>query len=140
MRGLLATLLLFGLTAVTRAGSNSVEVTLEDTLEQQQKDALEQQQKYRRWHFSPKPQDHDSDSHFEQWRFKFNTASEKRLGNAKDEIAISSVLSDTSTAAVRWVSPRVVVAEAGGLKVLEKKGSKWKITHRYRPRIYLPTI
>lgn len=140
MRAPLVVMLLLGVSAVARASGNSVEVTLEDTLEQQQKETLEQQQKYRRWHFTPKPQDHDSDSHFEQWRFKFNTASEKRLGNAKDEIAIKSVLSDTSPIMIRWVSPRVVVVEVGGLKVLEKEGSKWKITHRYRPRIYLPTI
>jgi hypothetical protein len=140
MRALLGVSLLLGLTAVARASGNSVDVTLEDTLEQQQKEKLEEQQKYRRWQFTPKPQDHDSDSHFEQWRFKFYTASEKRLGTAKDEIAIKSILSVTSPIMIRWFSPRVVLVEAGGLKVLEKEGSKWKITHRYRPRIYLPTI
>src|ERR1700736_4623710 len=109
--------LILAFAAVVRASDNSVEVTLEDTLEQQQKDALEQQQKYRRWHFAPKPQDHDSDSQFEQWRFKFNAGSNKSLGNAKDEAAIKSLVPGTSTVAIRWVSRRVVVVEANGLVV-----------------------
>ena len=140
MRVLLMLTLLLGFTAVVRASGNSVEVTLEDTLDQQQKDKLEEQQKYRRWHFNAKPPVHDSDNQFEQWRFKFNTGSDKRLGNAKDEIAIKSVLSDTPPIMIRWVSPRVAVVEANGLIVVEKRASKWKITHHYRARIYLPTI
>jgi len=129
--------LILAFAAVVRAGDNSIEVTLEDTLEQQQKDALERQQEYRRWHFAPAPR-HDSDSHFEQWRFKFNAGLDKRLGNAKDEAAIKSLVPGAVT--TRWVSRRVVVVEWSGLKVLEKQGSKWKITHYYVPRIYLPTF
>jgi|SRR5437588_2063231 len=121
---------------IVRGGNNSVEVTLEDTLAQQEKDAVERQQQARRWHFFPSPR-HDSDSRFEHWRSKFNAGSDKRLGNAKDEAAIKSIV-DAVT--IRWVSRRLVVVDAGGLKVLEKKGSKWEITHYYIPRIYLPTI
>ena len=85
----------------------------------------------------------DSDSEGGQWQFKFKAGSDKRLGSAKDAAAIKALLRSSMPVTIRWISRSVVVAAADCysdarfsrrvrcLYVLEKHGSKWKITHHY---------
>ena len=125
------------------SGDNSVEVTLEDTPEQQQ-----QNNDYRRWRFVPGNQQQDSDSQFAHWRYEFYAGSDKPLGTAADTTAIKALVSSTIPPTMRWISRSVVVvaadcytaASSSGdrcLYVLEKHGSKWKLTHHYSHRLSL---
>ena len=134
--------LLLGLAGVVHASDNSVEVTLEDTPDQQQS----QQPAFRRWRFQPGkpgPAIQDSDLQGAQWQFKFIAGSDKRLGTAADSAAIKALVPSTPPVTIRWVSRSVVVIAADCsssassrepphcLYVLEKRRSKWKITHHY---------
>ena len=76
--------LLLGLAGVVHASDNSVEVTLEDTPDQQQS----QQPAFRRWRFQPGPAIQDSDSQGAQWQFKFIAGSDKRFGTTAASAAI----------------------------------------------------
>jgi hypothetical protein len=141
MKARLVVPLLLGLAGVVHASDNLVEVTLEDTPDQQQS----QQPAFRRWRFQPQPRPaiQDSDSQGAQWQFKFIAASDKRLGTTADSAAINALVPSTTSATVRWVSRSVVAVAAGCssspssrepphcLYVLEKRRSKWKITHHY---------
>ena len=137
MKGRLVVPLLLGLAGVVHASDNSVEVTLEDTPDQSQLPA------FRRWRFQPGPAIQDSDSQGAQWQFKFIAGSDKRLGTAADSAAIKALVPSTPPVTIRWVSRSVVVIAADCsssassrepphcLYVLEKRRSKWKITHHY---------
>jgi len=137
MKGRLVVPLLLGLAGVVHASDNSVEVTLEDTPDQSQLPA------FRRWRFQAGPAIQDSDSQGAQWQFKFIAGSDKRLGTAADSAAIKALVPSTPPVTIRWVSRSVVVIAADCsssassrepphcLYVLEKRRSKWKITHHY---------
>jgi hypothetical protein len=139
MKARLVVPLLLGISSVVHASDNSVEVTLEDTPDQQQS----QQPAFRRWRFQPRPAFQDSDSQGAQWQFKFIAGSDKRLGTTADSAAIKALVPSTTPATVRWVSRSVVAVAADCsssassrepphcLYVLEKHRSKWKITHHY---------
>ena len=149
MRARFAITLLLGFAAIAQASDNSVEVTLEDTPDQQQS----QQPTFRQWRFQPAPAPaiQDSDSQGAQWQFKFVAGSDKRLGTAADSAAIKALVPSTTPVTVRWVSRSVVVVAADCpssassttrlhcLYVLEKHHSKWKMTHYYVRR-GLPTV
>src|SRR4051794_36267211 len=120
---------------------DSIEVTLESTPEQQQPLQAETEA-YNRWKRLPRQA--DSDMNCEYWRYKFViTASEKRLGSARDIAAIKQLLPGTVPPTMRWVSRSVVVAVSACysdssatsrrrcLYVFEKHRSKWKLTHHY---------
>lgn len=133
---------MIGLTTVVEASDNSVEVTLEDTPEQQAPQT--------RWRFRPGSANPDSDSQGVQWRYKFYAGSDKPLGSARDTAAVKVLVPSSMPITIRWISRSVVVvaadcySDAGSrgrvrcLYVLEKHASKWKITHHYSHR--LPTI
>jgi len=139
MKARLVVPLLLGIAGVVHASDNSVEVTLEDTPDQQQS----QQTAFRRWRFQPRPAIQDSDSQGAQWQFKFIAGSDKRRGTAADSAAIKALVPSTTPVTIRWVSRSVVVIAAdcsssasfsgrlSCLYVLEKHRSKWKITHHY---------
>ena len=139
MKARLVVPLLLGIAGVVHASDNSVEVTLEDTPDQQQS----QQPAFRRWRFQPRPAIQDSDSQGAQWQFKFIAGSDKRLGTAADSAAIKALVPSTPPVTIRWVSRSVVVIAAdcssgtsfsgrlSCLYVLEKHRSKWKISHHY---------
>jgi hypothetical protein len=136
MKARLVVPLLLGLAGVVRASDNSVEVTLEDTPDQQQS----QQPAFRRWRFQPRRAIQDSDSQGAQWQFKFIAGSDKSLGTAADSAAIKALVRSTTPVTIRWISRSVVVVAADHrLLVLEKHRSKWKITHYYF-RHGLPTV
>ncbi len=131
--------LIVAFTPVVQASDNSVEVTLEDTPEQQQADAAHS---YRRWKFPPPQEAPNSDSNYMQWRYKFLSGSDKRLGSAADATAIKRLVPVAIPPTIRWVSRSVVVVASGChsdassspvrcLYVFEKHGSKWRLTHHY---------
>ncbi len=146
MRLLLLIALLLGFVTVVYAGGNSVEVTLEDTPDHQQAPETST----RRWRFAPLPEYQDSDSHFEQWDFKFRAASDNPLGTARDTTAIKALVPSTMLLTIRWVSRSIVVVAADChpkptdnsycLYVLEKQHSKWKLVHHYSHRRHPYTI
>lgn len=137
---------LFASAAVVRAGDNSIEVTLEDTPQQEHA-----QSPFRHWIFVPPPQNQDSDSQFPQWESKFQAGSDKQLGTARDTTAIKALVPSTMPVTIRWVSRHIVVV-AGDchpdsstdnrycLYVLEKERSRWKLVHHYSHRRYPYTI
>src|SRR6266404_3264255 len=132
MKARLVVPLLLGLAGVVHASDNSVEVTLEDTPDQQQS----QQPAFRRWRFQPALAIQDSDSQGAQWQFKYIAGSDKRLGTAADSAAIKALVPSTPPVTIRWVSRSVVVIAADCsssassrepphcLYVLEKRRSK----------------
>jgi hypothetical protein len=138
MRPLVVTLL-FGFACIVHASDNSVEVTLEDTPQQQPS----QEPALRRWRFQPRATIQNSDSQYLQWRYKFYAGSDKPLGTARDIATIKSVVPSSMPISIRWLSRSAVAVVAdcysdshsGGhircLYVLEKHGSQWKITHHY---------
>jgi hypothetical protein len=127
--------LLLAVAATVHASDNSVVVTLEDTPSQNAS---------HHWKFRPGSIPQDSDSQGDQWRDKFITASEKRLGSAKDAIAIEALMPSSMPLTIRWLSRSVVLVSADCcfdahskvrlrcLYVLEKHRSKWNVTHHYR--------
>jgi hypothetical protein len=148
MRVLLLLTLLLGVTSIVRAGGNSIEVTLEDTPQQQQAP----QNSFRRWRFGQQPAQQDSDTQFSRWDYKFKWGSDKSLGTAADTSAIQASVPSTMPVTIRWVSRRVVVVAADChqesssgsgercLYVFEKQGAKWKLAQHYAHRWHLPTI
>jgi len=126
--------LLLGVTAVLYASDNSVEVTIEDTLPQTPPP---------HWKFRQDSAAKDSDSQGDQWRGKFITASDKPLGTAKDTRAIEALVPSSMPLTIRWISRSVAVVSADCysdphssvhlrcLYVLEKRRSKWQVTHQY---------
>src|SRR5438270_2794334 len=108
MKARLVVPLFLGLAGVVHASDNSIEVTLEDTPDQQQS----QQPAFRRWRFQPGPAIQDSDSQGAQWQFKFIAGSDKRLGTTADSAAIKALAPSTTPATVRWVSRSVVAVAA----------------------------
>jgi hypothetical protein len=129
----------FGLTAIVHASDNSDEIFYEEVPEHQP------HFEYRRG-----PTIKDSDADGGQWYYKFKTGSDKRLGPARDVAAVKALLPSTMPVTIRWISRSVVVVAADCysdahfsrrvrcLYVLEKHGSKWKVTHHYSHG--LPTI
>jgi len=132
--------LIVGFAGAVHASDNSVEVVLEDTPADQQTQ-VRAFENYRR---KASPQEVDSDANNAQWQYKFETASDKRLGSAADTAAIKALVPATIPPTIRWVSRSVVVAASGCyldassshrmrcLYVFEKQGRKWKLTHHYR--------
>jgi hypothetical protein len=125
---------------------DSVEVTLESTPEQKQPSQAETEA-YNHWKRGP--QEADSDTNYEHWRHKFVfTASDKRLGSARDVASIKKLLPSTVPPTMRWVSRSAVVVVSSCysdsspmvrkqcLYVFEKHGSKWKLAHHYYYRRY----
>jgi hypothetical protein len=125
---------IIGFTAVVHASDNSDEVFFEEIPEHQP-----------HWNFVPRaPQEVDSDSNYMQWRYKFLSGSDKRLGSEADTAAIKQLVPATIPRTIRWVSRSVVVVASDChsdaspsrrmrcLYVFEKHGSKWKLTHHYR--------
>jgi hypothetical protein len=122
----------FGLTVVAHASNDSDDVFYEEVPEHQP-----------RFEYRRAPTIEDSDAEGGQWQFKFKTGSDKRLGTARDAVAIKVLLPSTMPVTIRWISRSVVAAAADCysdarfgrrvrcLYVLEKHGSKWKITHHY---------
>ena len=122
----------FGFTAVVHASDNSDDVFYEEVPEQQP-----------HWKFRPESAARDSDSHGDHWRNKFITASDKRLGSAKDTCAIEALLPSSTPLTIRWISRSVALVSADCysdphsnfhlrcLYVLEKRHSKWQVTHHY---------
>jgi hypothetical protein len=146
MSATLLLIFLFASAAVVHASDNSVEVTLEDTPQQQHADTT-----FRRWSFFKRPQYQDSDSQFPQWESKFKAGSDRPLGTARDTAAIKAVVPSTMPVTIRWVSRRLVVVAADChpdsstdngycLCVLEKQRSKWKLVHHYSHRWHPYTI
>jgi hypothetical protein len=131
-----------GFTAVVQATDNSVEVTLEDTLGDQQ--AQGKVLVLDVYLHKPPPQKTDSDADYGYWRNKFEGGSDKPLGTPKDTAAIRGLIPATISPTIRWVSRSIVVVSAdcrppppyvlGGrcLYLFEKHGSKWSLTHYYR--------
>ena len=143
MRTRLALTLVIAVAAVIQAGENSVEVTLEDTPEHHETP---------RWKFTPGQSADDRDQNgFMQWRYKFYVGSDKQLGTAADTAAIKALVPLTMPPKIRWISRSVVVVAADCytdassrgrvrcLYVLERHGSKWKLTHHYS-RSFVPII
>jgi hypothetical protein len=131
--------LLVGFTGTIYASDNSIEVTLEDTPADEQP-----RRTFDAWRHKPAAKEVSSDGNFAQWKFKFDyVASEKRLGSAGDTATIKALIPATRPPTIRWVSRSVVVvasachSDVSGhcLYVIEKHGSKWKLTHHY---YYLP--
>ena len=124
--------LIFGFTAVVYASDNSDDVFYEEVPEHQP-----------HWKFRPRPAMQDSDSQGGQWGYKFIAGSDKPLGTMRDAAAIKAVVPPTMPVTIRWISCSVVVVAADCysdahfsrrvrcLYVLEKHGSKWKVTHHY---------
>jgi hypothetical protein len=125
---------------------DSVEVTLESTPEQHQPSQAETEA-YNRWKRDPR--EADSDTNYDHWRYQFVfTASDKRLGSARDVASIKQLLPGTVPPTMRWVSRSLVVALSACysdssptvrsycLYIFEKHGSKWKLTHHYYHRRY----
>jgi hypothetical protein len=123
------------LTAVVHGSDKSIEVTLEDTPEDQQAQ-LKALEPYRH---KPPPQEVNSDANYGQWRHKFEAGSGKQLGSAADVAAIKALVPPKMPPTIRWVSRSIVVASAycsdasskRCLYVFEKRGSKWRLTHHY---------
>jgi hypothetical protein len=123
---------IFGFTAVVHASDKSDDVFYEEVPEHQP-----------HWKFRPGPAMQDSDSQGGEWKYKFITGSDERLGTARDTAAIKTLLPSTMPVTIRWISRSVVVVAADCysdahfsrrvrcLYVLEKHGSKWKLTHHY---------
>lgn len=92
-------------------------------------------------HFDPKNQQPvpHFDSQYSHWKFEFYAASDKPLGTPTDTNMIRALIPSTIPPTIRWVSRSVVVVAADCssngefrcLYVLEKHGSKWKLTHHY---------
>jgi hypothetical protein len=124
MKARLALIFLGALAAIVCRAETSVDVTLEDTPQQQTSPA------FKRWRFQPqKDIKVDKDwKDFRKWRLKYNEGSDKPLGSTADVAAIKALL----PLDIRWASRSVVVAVAGqSLYVVEKHRSKWKLMHRY---------
>jgi len=123
---------IFGFTVVVHASDNSDDVFYEEVPEHQP-----------HWKFRRGPAMQDSDSQGGQWQYKFITGSDKRLGTAWGAAAIKALLPSTMPVTIRWISRSAVVVAADCysdahfsrrvrcLYVLEKHGSKWKLTHQY---------
>ncbi len=137
--------LIIGLAGVAQANDNSIEVTLEPTAPEDQQGS--QLRLFEKWRRKPAPQEVNSDGNVAQWSFKFDyVASDKRLGSAADTAAIKALVPATTSPTIRWVSKSLVVVAAAChsnvswrcLYVVEKHGSKWKLTHHYYypPRIH----
>ena len=96
---------LVAVTVTAEASDNSVEVTLEDTPPENPP---------HHWKFLPfSPPAPDSDSQGDQWRDKFITASDKRLGTAKDTSAIEALVPSSIPLMIRWISRSVALVSAG---------------------------
>ena len=85
----------------------------------------------------------DSDSHRDEWRNKFIIASEKPFGSNNDTDAITALVPSSLPLTIRWVSESIAIISADCccekssdpplrcLYILEKRGTKWKVTHHY---------
>jgi len=121
-----------GFTAVVQASDSSDDIFYDEVPEHQP------HFEYRR-----APTMEDSDAEGGQWQYKFKAGSDKRLGTARDVAAVKALLPSTMPVTIRWISRSVVVVAADCysdahfsrrvrcLYVLEKHGSKWKVTHHY---------
>jgi hypothetical protein len=122
---------IIGFIAGVHASDNSDEVFFEEIPEHQ-------------FHWKLGPQEVDSDSNYSEWRYKFLSGSDKRLGSATDVAAIKHLVPATMPPTIRWLSRSIVVVVSGCysdasqsgrmrcLYVFEKQHSKWKLTHHYR--------
>jgi hypothetical protein len=138
MKPTLVIALIVGFTAVVHAGDKSIEVTLEVTPPEDPQGS--QLRSFEEWRRKPAPQEVNSDGNGAQWIFKFDyVASDKRLGSAADTASITALVPVTTSPTIRWVSRSVVVVSSACrsnvtgrcLYVLERHGSKWKLTHHY---------
>jgi hypothetical protein len=140
MKARLALIWIMAIAPVAGATDNSVEVTLEDTPGQQPPKNNERWKglKFQRSECDQKATERDSKG-YGKWRSKFDVGSDKPLGTPADVAAVKSLLPNTESITIRWVSRSVVVVSHGlTLCVVEKHRSKWKVTHRYP--VLFPTI
>jgi hypothetical protein len=131
MRAWLASAFAMVTTSLAQPPEKSIEVTLEDTPQQQPHAHV-----YRFAKPSPTPSterpvrgQYDG---YSSWRFRFLAAPDKQLGRRSDIAAIQSLLPPSSTRTIRWISRSTVVACADRtLYVFEKHHSKWQIVHHW---------
>src|SRR5437879_9784844 len=103
--------LIVGLAGAIHATDNCVEVTLELTPPEDPRGS--QLRSFENWRQKPADQEVASDGNFAVWEYKFNAASDTRLGSATDTAAIKGLLPATKPPTIRWVSRSVVVVASG---------------------------
>jgi hypothetical protein len=135
MTGRLVVTLFIGVIALAHASDNSDDLFYEE---------VPQHQPHFRWI----PGIQNSDDQVGYWKYKFDIASDKRLGTTADIKAIKASVPSTMSVTIRWISrsSAVVAADCSSdpsasahvrcLYVVQKHGAKWRVTHHYSRAAY----